>query len=81
MARNLVCSECGSRMQGGFVPEEVGNAVVHIPVIASYWVKGKPVWGWNGLKVKDREKYFIFAYRCEQCGLLDLLHKCAIIGT
>jgi hypothetical protein len=66
MARNLVCSECGGKFQIGFIPDWIGGGVVQ-----HSWVEGKLERNIFGmLKRKGRKNYNVFAYRCQQCGLL-----------
>ena len=38
------------------------------------WVAGKPEMGWFSLKLPD-EKLPVRAYRCSQCGSLELFAK------
>jgi hypothetical protein len=69
MARNLVCSECGGKMQRGFVIDTAG-AIGQL-FEASYWIEGvreKNCWG--VLKTKGKKKYYISAYRCERCNFM-----------
>jgi len=70
MARNLVCSECGGRLQVGCVPDHIYGYGMVDPTI---WVEGKfERTFWGALKTKDRKIYYVHAYRCERCGLLKL---------
>ena len=58
-------------MQRGFIVDEIGNSINLSPTgVVSYWLEGKPEWGWFGLKVKGKEKHDILAYRCDRCGLM-----------
>ena len=69
MSGNLVCAECGGKMQLGII---VDRGHFSVPIDASYWMEGKKekhFWS-GGLKLKDKKKYYISALRCEVCGLL-----------
>ena len=70
MARNLVCSECGGKMEIGIVVDRGhGNR----PIDASYWMEGTDhkAGFWIGtINTEGREKYYINALRCENCGFL-----------
>lgn len=71
MSRNLVCNECGGKLQIGII---VDHGHFSAPTDASYWMEGKKeddFWS-GGLKVKKKKKYYISALRCEVCGLLKL---------
>ena len=70
MARNLVCSECGGKMEMGIIVD-VGHGSQ--PYDASYWMEGAIERGWfGGLKTNKKRKHYISAFRCEHCGFLKL---------
>jgi len=67
MARNLVCSECGGKMENGIIVD-VGHGYD-----SSYWMEGSIEKNWLGvLKTDKKKKHYISAFRCERCGLLKL---------
>ena len=75
MVKNLVCGECGGRLQIGFIAD---HAYGDRMVLRSYWVAGPPEkypsgW-WNQglerLNTSGKEKHYITAYRCERCGFM-----------
>jgi hypothetical protein len=69
MSRNTTCSECGGKMERGFVVDTAGD--IGMLLDAAYWVEGRPEKSiWTGLKVMKKEKHYITAYRCETCGFL-----------
>ncbi len=69
MARNLVCSECGGKMQTGYIAET--NVFNRRPFDVARWVEGKPDRSiWWGLSAKGKNQYYVSAYRCERCGFL-----------
>jgi hypothetical protein len=62
------CPHCKVRMDEGFVPDRGRNSVA-----PAQWVQGIPERSfWQLLKMKDREKHTVVAYRCPRCGLLRL---------
>jgi hypothetical protein len=69
MARNIVCSECGGKMEMGII---VDRANLYAAIDASYWMKGINERSWFGLKIYAKEKHYISALRCETCGFLKL---------
>ena len=63
------CPHCKATMEEGFVPDMGGGG----KRLVSQWVSGKPQKSfWTGLKVKGREVITCVAYRCKQCGLVEL---------
>ena len=70
MIRNLVCSECGGKMEKGIIVD-TGDA--GWPFGASYWMEGIAEKNWIGtLITHKKKKYYITAFRCEICGFLKL---------
>lgn len=68
MARNLVCPECGEKMELGIIVD-VGHG--NRPFDASYWMKGSIEKSfWLGLKTDGKDKHYISALRCLRCGFL-----------
>jgi len=66
MVKNLVCSECGGKMEEGHIPDfGYGGAV------QSSWIRGKPERSfWFGLKTILKPALYISVYRCGNCGFL-----------
>ncbi len=72
MARNLVCSECGGKLDRGFIAETLDLTQLHA-YDASLWVDGQPEKGFMWwLKTEGRKMYYVTAYRCEQCGFMKV---------
>ncbi|MFZ5855680.1 MAG: hypothetical protein ACOYZ6_02535 [Chloroflexota bacterium] len=70
MTRNLVCSECGGKMEKGIIVD-TGDAGT--PFGASYWMEGVAEKNWLGILItRKKKKYYITAFRCETCSFLKL---------
>jgi rubrerythrin len=72
MARNLICSECGGTMQIGYIPD-----TATIWARRLFWVSGHNESVKGGvfekyLDVAKKTKYYITAYRCEECGYIKI---------
>lgn len=54
-------------MEAGFILDKsFGELTV------SEWLEGEPELScWGRLKTKNRDRYAIVTYRCEQCGFLE----------
>ncbi|MDX1439295.1 MAG: PF20097 family protein [Rubricoccaceae bacterium] len=62
------CLRCGGEMEEGFALDET-----HGGVKQSRWISGPPRKSiWTGLKLGGKRKLPISAYRCMNCGFLDL---------
>jgi hypothetical protein len=62
------CPTCEVPMTEGYIPER-GQRHHHF----ASWVEGAPEPTWYGTaKVFDRERYLISAYRCPECGRLEI---------
>lgn len=61
------CSRCDGRLQEGFI-EDRGETPMALRWIAGSLEKGL----FGGAKVMFKDRYDITAYRCGQCGHLDL---------
>ncbi|MDX1420931.1 MAG: PF20097 family protein [Rubricoccaceae bacterium] len=62
------CIRCGGEMEEGYLLDET-----HGGYRTTRWVEGaaeKSIW--TGLKTKGRRKLPLTAYRCVQCGAVDL---------
>ena len=62
------CPKCQGSMEVGLLPD-LGDAN---HVFAGSWLAGEPEkrW-WLGLKMKDKHRFRINAYRCTKCGYLE----------
>jgi hypothetical protein len=68
MAVNLICGECGGAMKLGFIPDDSNQASRQLS-----WIEGPPKENFLGfLSTKDKQRYYIRAYRCTGCGFLKL---------
>ena len=67
MSKNIRCAKCDAEMEVGFFPDlTFAGAVVGI------WAEGAPeVGGFGGAKL-DTRKRKVEAYRCTQCGFIEL---------
>jgi len=62
------CPACAVRMHEGFVPDHHENTTR-----LGVWVEGPPEFSWLGnLKIGYRPQYALRAYRCPQCGFVQL---------
>jgi predicted RNA-binding Zn-ribbon protein involved in translation (DUF1610 family) len=72
------CPKCGSQMAEGFILDADYPGTGFQPLGPSFftqarWVEGQPVHSQNsGIKWNDKEAYKITAYRCPNCGLIEL---------
>jgi len=63
------CRQCNTSTTAGFVLD-LGHHSSRAP---STWVEGKPEKSfWKGLDLSDREVRTIAAFRCPNCGRLEL---------
>ncbi len=71
MSENLwyqTCLRCGGEMEEGFALEEGQSGFKQ-----GRWIPGPPKKSiWTGLKLGGKPKLPISAYRCMNCGFLDL---------
>lgn len=76
MTASVKCLKCGREMEEGFILDSThsgapGGGPVYFA--QAKWVAGKPEGSiWSGVKWNDKEAYKIAAYRCPNCGLLEL---------
>ena len=64
-----ICPKCGGTMQAGFIADFGHGGTVK----PSDWVVGRPQRSfWFGTRVRDRQRFRVTAYRCGQCGYLEL---------
>lgn len=62
------CPTCDLPMVDGFIVDHSQAAT-----IVATWVEGQPTYSFLGnAKVDRKAQYKVKAYRCEQCGLLNL---------
>ena len=65
------CLRCGGEMEEGFALDETYGEKKQ-----GQWVEGEPKKSiWTGLKLGGRKKLPISAYRCMECGFLDLFAR------
>ncbi len=69
------CPKCGSDMEEGFILE-YKHETFGEPRTTSEWIAGKPekeTWlGTNlGVKITDRRRLKVAAFRCVTCGFLE----------
>jgi len=65
----LSCPRCGGGMEEGFLRD-----LTYGGCVPSYWVEGKPESSfWTGTKFTDKRKGRVAAYRCIECGHLELI--------
>jgi hypothetical protein len=68
----IKCVKCAGVMEEGFVPD-FGHYEYVRPL---KWIEGKPEKTfWKGTKVEDRRDANISAYRCRECGYVELYAK------
>lgn len=68
MAKEIVCSSCGERMERGFIFDRG-----HIEYKTQQaWVEGEPEASfWSGVKTSGRNSRSVEAYRCVGCDRLE----------
>jgi hypothetical protein len=68
----LTCVRCGGSLDEGFLLDHTSGGYW-----TAHWVGGTPERSlWTGLNVKDRPKHPVTAYRCADCGRLELYTPC-----
>lgn len=69
MSRPVInCVKCEGFMEEGFIIERGDSNVGMV----STWVEGAPVKSfWSGVKVKDKQQFYVATYRCAGCGYLE----------
>ena len=78
MTEKPKCSKCGGEMMGGFILDadhSGGLPGVTAPIFFTQgrWVAGEPERsGASGIKWDDKEAYRIRAWRCPDCGFVEL---------
>ncbi len=64
------CPDCQRRMEGGFLLNGVPSSG---QVAAGTWVEGPPEKSfWTGLKLKNRRRLTVYAWRCPGCTQVRL---------
>lgn len=61
------CIQCDGELSIGFILDQTigGNK-------SAEWIAGEPETSmWSGVKVTGKERHFVKAYRCNQCGRLE----------
>lgn len=68
MTTDNKCLKCGGVMNEGFVLDLGDHQIKQQQV----WVKGEPESSfWSGLNTKNRDSYYVKAYRCAVCYFLE----------
>ena len=68
MPWHRTCIRCGGEMEEGYLLESTDSGHK-----TTEWVAGEPEPSvWVGLKTKGRRKIRVSAFRCQQCGALDM---------
>ena len=66
------CSRCGGELQVGFLEDKGERGSIGASRVLS-WIDGEAQTGvFGGAKVLGKARYEVTAYRCSQCGHLDL---------
>ena len=61
------CPKCGREMSAGYMLDATYGGF-----LAARWIEGAPEKSfWQGLKIRDKKKYQLTAYRCVGCGFLE----------
>lgn len=67
--RDTDCPRCRGRLERGFLPD-VGSQGQ--PAVGT-WAQGEePDKRWWGTTLKDRTRYRVEAWRCRECGRIEL---------
>jgi hypothetical protein len=67
--RDPTCRHCDAAMEEGFLLDNSFGQ--RLPV---EWVDGPPQFTWaENVKIGDRPRYLVQAFRCTRCGGLDLV--------
>jgi hypothetical protein len=63
------CAKCGGKTVRGYIPDQN-----HYNVLLNEWVEGEPKESFFGVAIKraNRDGIPIGAFRCEQCGFIEL---------
>lgn len=64
-----ICPDCQRRLEGGYLLNGV-PASGHVEV--SEWIEGPPEKGFWGLKLKNRRRLKVYAWRCPGCAQVRL---------
>jgi hypothetical protein len=68
MIRDNRCSRCQGALEDGFLADETSNGTADI-----HWASGPANRSrWFGVRMKGRRKLAVTAYRCRDCGHLEL---------
>ncbi len=54
----------------GFIADYTYGSSSH-SVVQNVWLDGKFESNWMGAKVKDKRKFLMTTFRCENCGYLE----------
>ena len=66
------CSRCHGQLRLGFLEDKGERGGIGTSVVLS-WIDGPAKKGvFGGARVAGKSRYEVKAYRCEQCGHLDL---------
>jgi hypothetical protein len=70
---DTTCLRCGGVLEDGFLLDRAQGAN-----LTATWIAGEPEKSfWSGLQLKGRATFRVTAYRCMQCGRLELYTPCA----
>ena len=68
----IKCVKCAGVMEEGFIPDFGQYEYVR----AVRWIEGKPEKSfWSGTKIDNRKEAHISAYRCRECGYVEIYAK------
>ena len=68
MSYQLNCLRCSGMMEQGILPDKTKNKLTNVS-----WVSGESEHSiWDGIKLKGKSKKNVYAYRCSDCGYLEL---------
>jgi Domain of unknown function (DUF6487) len=63
------CTACSEAMVEGYLPDHGHGVTTYVEV----WVQGEPILTLLGnADIDSAPKYFINAYRCPKCGIIQL---------
>ena len=69
---SVTCAKCSGVMEEGFIPDFGHYEYVRL----LKWIEGKPEKSfWKGMKVDEELGATLSAYRCRECGYIELYGK------
>jgi hypothetical protein len=66
MTDQMLCPKCGGVMDEGYIPDR-GYGAFHQP----FWVPGKVIRSFLGVRVPGTSTYPTRQYRCTRCGFVE----------